>query len=164
MKENPEQKDESVLKWMWKRLTATQFEPDEAERNLQQKIREGPSVQGNKDSQIRYEDIVILKQIGEGSFAKVYLVKVPCKYGQRLLAMKSQLKAKLVRQKTIKYAITEAEVMSGLEHPFCLGLTFYLHTPDYMHLVFDYMECGDLAQQLDLTQKFGEQLSSFIAA
>ena len=54
--------------------------------------------------------------------------------------------------------------MKQLDHPYVLKLLYCFQTPDYMHMVMELCEHGDLSMQLDMHQYFDEQLARFIAA
>lgn len=60
--------------------------------------------------------------------------------------------------------MTEAQIMKQLDHPYVLKLLYCFQTPDYMHMVMELCEHGDLSMQLDTHQYFDEQLARFIAA
>ena len=61
-----------------------------------------------------------MELIGEGSFGKVYRVKIEGK----VYAMKSMNKKYLISNKQIKYAVGEATIMKDLDHPYVLRLEY----------------------------------------
>jgi serum/glucocorticoid-regulated kinase 2 len=102
------------------------------------------------------------KLLGEGSFGKVFQVEL-LKTGKKY-ALKSMQKQFLISNNQIKYAVTEAEIMKGLEHPFVLQLEYCFQTPEYLHMVMELVEHGDLSQQLDHLNYLEEPIARFITA
>lgn len=60
--------------------------------------------------------------LGEGSFGKVYRVRH--KESGKCYAMKSMQKQFLISNNQIKYAVTEADIMKALDHPYVLRLEY----------------------------------------
>ena len=54
--------------------------------------------------------------------------------------------------------------MKKLDHSYVLKLMYTFQTPEYMHMVMELCEHGDLSKQLDQHQYFEENLARFIAA
>ena len=54
--------------------------------------------------------------------------------------------------------------MKELDHPYVLRMDYSFQTPDYLHMVMELCEHGDLAQQLDQHQFLEEPLAKFITA
>jgi serine/threonine protein kinase len=50
----------------------------------------------------------------------------------------------LIKNKQIKYAVSEAEIMSEFDHPYCLRLDYTFQTPDHLHMVMELIDNGDL--------------------
>jgi len=63
-----------------------------------------------------------------------------------MYAMKSMQKQFLISNNQIKYAVSEAEIMRGLSHPYVLRLDFAFQTPEHLHMVMELIENGDLSQ------------------
>jgi serine/threonine protein kinase len=63
-----------------------------------------------------------------------------------MYAMKSMQKQFLISNNQIKYAVSEAEIMKGLSHPYVLRLDFAFQTPEHLHMVMELIENGDLSQ------------------
>ena len=60
--------------------------------------------------------------LGTGSFGEVFLVEH--KTDQNLFAMKVLSKKKIKEENLKKYAITERNVMSSMDHPFIIQLRY----------------------------------------
>ena len=111
---------------------------------------------------VKFSDFEVLELIGEGSFGRVFRVKK--RDTGKVYAMKSMKKSLLIQQNQIRYAVTEAQIMKQMDHSYVLKLIYCFQTPDYMHMVMELCENGDLSMQLDMHQYFDEQLARFIAA
>ena len=111
---------------------------------------------------VKFADFDVFNLLGEGSFGKVF--KERHKQSGHLYAMKSMQKQFLISNNQIKYAVTEAEIMKGLEHPYVLRLDYTFQTPDHLHMVMELIDNGDLSQHLDSLQFIEEPLARFITA
>jgi serine/threonine protein kinase len=93
---------------------------------------------------LRFDDFEILDLLGEGSFGRVFRVQKKNAPGHHF-AMKSMKKQGLIQNGQIKYAVSEAAIMREQNHPYVLKLESTFQTPDYMHMVMEVCESGDLA-------------------
>jgi serine/threonine protein kinase len=82
----------------------------------------------------------------------------------KLYAMKSINKQFVIANNQIRYAVTEAEIMRELSHPFVLSLQYTFQTPEHLHMVMELIENGDLSQHLDHLQFIEEPQAKFITA
>jgi len=71
---------------------------------------------------INLEDFHIMKVIGRGTFGKVYMVKK--KDTNEIYAMKVLKKSVLVKNKHLKYAITECNVLKWADHPYIIKMHY----------------------------------------
>ena len=71
---------------------------------------------------VKFSDFEVIEMIGEGSFGKVY--RVMKRDTGKLYAMKSMKKSLLIQQNQIRYAVTEAQIMKQLDHPYVLKLLY----------------------------------------
>ena len=69
---------------------------------------------------------------------------------KKLFAMKVLAKSKIRSQNLIKYALTERNVMSVMQHPFIVKLRYAFQTHDKLFLICDYCPGGDLSQYLEI--------------
>lgn len=74
--------------------------------------------------------------LGKGSFGEVYLVE---KQGtNRLFAMKVLRKDRILNQNLTRYAKTERNVLSIMDHPFIVKLNYAFQTESKLYLILDY--------------------------
>ncbi len=92
--------------------------------------------------------------LGRGSFGEVFLVRRKGEEG--LLAMKVLQKARLATHNLRRYAMTERNVMSALDHPFMVRLAYAFQSPSRLFLVMDYYPGGDLGKAITRRKCFGE--------
>lgn len=92
--------------------------------------------------------------LGTGSFGEVYLVE---KISDRSLhAMKVLCKDKIFEHKLARYAKTERNVLSVINHPFIVRLNFSFQTQNELFLILQYCPGGDLSEYLHVEKKFNE--------
>lgn len=77
----------------------------------------------NKINPTHFEPMQLL---GTGSFGEVYLVRK--RSSGVLYAMKVQSKHKIISNNLVKYAQTERNVLSYIEHPFIVNLNYAFQT------------------------------------
>jgi len=71
---------------------------------------------------VKFSDFDVIELIGEGSFGKVF--RVIKRDTGKTYAMKSMKKSLLIQQNQIRYAVTEAQIMKQLDHPYVLKLIY----------------------------------------
>lgn len=84
-----------------------------------------------------------MQLLGTGSFGEVYLVRK--KSSGIYYAMKIQSKHKIFSNNLVKYAQTERNVLSYIEHPFIVNLNYAFQTNQKLYLIMEYCEGGDLS-------------------
>lgn len=63
----------------------------------------------------------------------------------KIYAMKSMSKKQLINNNQVRYAVTEAQIMKELDHCYVLKLMYTFQTPEYLHMVMELCEHGDLS-------------------
>lgn len=99
-------------------------------------------------------DFEALQELGKGSFGEVFLVQKRdsgCRY-----AMKVLRKDKIIGQNLLKYALTERNVLSYVEHPFIVKLHYAFQTSEKLFLILDYCSGGDMGWHLQREKRFNE--------
>lgn len=108
---------------------------------------------GSQKKKLALSSFEILKSIGNGAFAKVFLVRL--KGGNKLYALK------LIPKKTIRndYALgsilKEREILLKSNHPFILKLRYSFQDPAYFCYVMDYMKGGPISKYIEGEGKNG---------
>lgn len=92
--------------------------------------------------------------LGTGSFGEVYLVEKIS--DNSLHAMKVLCKDKIFEHKLARYAMTERNVLSVINHPFIVKLNFSFQTQNELFLILQYCPGGDLSEYLHVEKKFNE--------
>ena len=80
-----------------------------------------------------------LRQIGQGGFADVHLVRSR-KYNQQFAA-----KVTLINDEMLSKQSSEIQMLMKLSHPNIIGLYAYFHDAAYLYIILDYCPNGSLA-------------------
>eukprot|EP00347_Sterkiella_histriomuscorum_P006016 403354389 len=80
------------------------------------------------------------------------------------MAMKAMKKQFLIQNQQIKYAVSESKIMQTLDHPYLLKMNYAFQTPQYLYMVTEFCQNGDLSYHLDQLQFLDEKLAKFITA
>jgi serine/threonine protein kinase len=100
--------------------------------------------------------------LGTGSFGEVYLVeKIE---DHRYFAMKVLSKSKVMSHNLTRYALTERNVLSFMNHPFIVKLDFAFQTKEKLFLILEYCPGGDLAEYLQVEKRFKEERAKIYTA
>lgn len=109
------------------------------------------------------EDFELLRVIGRGSYAKVYLVEL--KSTKRTYAMKVIKKALVTDDEDIDWVQTEKHVFeTASNHPFLVGLHSCFQTPSRLFFVIEFVRGGDLMFHMQRQRRLPEEHVRFYAA
>lgn len=111
----------------------------------------------NKGQTITPEDFIYYKMLGKGSFGEVFLVRKKGDESNKFLAMKVLSKDKILGKNLKRYALTERNVMSVINHPFMVKLHYAFQTPSKLFLVMDYYPGGDLGKLITKKKAIPEE-------
>ena len=100
-----------------------------------------------------------LLQLGKGSFGEVYLVE-KIDTGEQY-ALKVLRKDKVLGNNLVRYAFTERNILSEINHPYIVRLNFAFQTPEKLAFVMDYCPGGDLGTHLAREKHFTEEKARF---
>ncbi|KAJ3154550.1 camp-dependent protein kinase catalytic subunit [Geranomyces michiganensis] len=111
----------------------------------------------------KYElgDFVLQKSLGQGAFAKVYLVKR--NVDGKLFALKSMRKDNVVKMQQVQHVQNERHLMENLRNPFLVGLEATFQDSQHIFMIIDYMPGGDLFSQIQRLNHLDEPLARFYA-
>ena len=112
-------------------------------------------------NKINFKSFEILELLGEGSFGKVF--KVRLKKTNEIFAMKVLNKSYLLKKKLLRYAITECNILKESNCPFILKLHYSFQTPDNLYMILDYCSLGDLSYQLQISLLEEDEAKFYIA-
>ena len=108
---------------------------------------------------ISLKDFKIIKQIGKGSFGKVYLV-----YSKNLneyFAMKVLNKKFISLEDQEEHTKTERFILEKINNPFIISLKFSFQTQKNLFLITDFINGGEIYHLLQEKGKFSEELTKF---
>ncbi|KAJ3441240.1 non-specific serine/threonine protein kinase [Anaeramoeba flamelloides] len=103
-----------------------------------------------------------LKEIGKGSFGKVYLVEE--KETGKIFAMKVLVKKEMIKRKQIKNLLTEHELLEKIKCPFIVDFHSSFQNKEKIFFVMEYLSGGDLYDRLNIDQTFSEERVLLYAA
>jgi serum/glucocorticoid-regulated kinase 2 len=144
------------MKEMQKRV---ELEPDEIMKikNTDVELLDDGILKG-----IGFKSFDIDEILGHGAFGKVF--KCRLKGSNKVYAMKVLKKAFLYKNKHLKYAITECNILKQAENPFVIKMHYSFQTPDNLYMILDYCSGCDLAYHLNKKQIFDEEEAKFFIA
>ena len=111
---------------------------------------------------ISLEDFEILKLIGKGSFAKVYLVRN--KTNQKLYSMKKLDKPFLKKNKQEQHIINERILLSKMNNPFLVKLYCCFQDHEHLYFIMEFIQGGELFFHLRREIRFDDEKTSFYIA
>ena len=78
--------------------------------------------------------------------------------------MKVLQKSKVQQHNLKRYALTERNILSSIDHPFIVKAQYAFQTPEKLYLVLDYCPGGDLSEYLQLEKRFNEDKTRLYAS
>lgn len=94
----------------------------------------------------RLDDFIIVKQLGTGTFGRVYLARyrsVP-----KYFALKSLRKVDVMRLKQVDHAQNERSLLSRINHPFIIKLYSAMQDHRFLYMLMEYAPGGELFHYL----------------
>ncbi|KAJ3077838.1 camp-dependent protein kinase catalytic subunit [Quaeritorhiza haematococci] len=101
------------------------------------------------------DDFHIVRRVGKGGFASVYLVRLRVSTG-KYWALKAIKKADVVRLKQEKQILNEKNILKSIKHPFIVELFSTFQDVCHLYMVMEYVAGGDLFSFLRKVQRFSE--------
>ena len=96
--------------------------------------------------------------IGKGGFGKVW--KVQYKKNNNLYALKQISKAKIIEKKSERAIKYERDLLAKIHHPFIVNMHYSFQDYEYLYIVLDLLNGGDLRFHLSQNKKFTEEQTS----
>ena len=119
--------------------------------------------QQQKQRQMGLDDFELIKVIGRGSYAKVFLVEY--KRTRKCYAMKVIKKSKVNDDEDIDWVQTEKHIFEqATNHPFLVGLHSCFQTESNLFFVIEYLCGGDLMYHMQRKCKLPEDHARFYSA
>ena len=112
--------------------------------------------------QIKIEAFELLKVIGRGSFAKVYMAKK--KDTEQIYAIKALKKDYMMQTNQMKNIKIERDIMQQINHPFVVKLNYAFQSEHSLYFVTEFLNGGELFFHLCNETRFSEERSRFYAA
>jgi len=117
---------------------------------------------------LRQEDFELIKTLGTGTFARVWLVRlINPKDGDqnKVFALKVLRKFDVIRLKQVEHVRNERNVLAAVAgHPFITTMVASFQDADSLYMLLDYCPGGEVFSYLRRARRFNEPTSQFYAA
>ncbi|KAF3045237.1 serine/threonine protein kinase, AGC [Didymella heteroderae] len=158
--DKPREKEKHTLaQWEAQRHTLS---PDEIDKGPEQKTV------GHSSKVLREEDFELIKTLGTGTFARVWLVRLKdAQQGDedKVFALKILRKVDVIRLKQVEHVRNERNVLAKVAgHPFITTMVASFQSMDSLYMVLDYCPGGEVFSYLRRARRFNEPTSQFYAA
>ena len=120
--------------------------------------------------QTKIEDFDILKTIGTGTFARVYLCKHrddkkntsnTSKSANSYYALKVLSMHEVIRLKQVDHVKNEKSILLEINHPFLVDMIWHYKDDRNLYMLFPYICGGELFSYLRSTGRFSETTTKF---
>lgn len=108
------------------------------------------------------DSFAFIERLGKGSFGEVFQVKH--KRTGEVYAMKILRKSHVMNRNYLRYAVTERNVLSFIDHPYIVSLHFAFQTSGYLVLVLHFCSGGNLQRLIERERKLQEPLAWLYSA
>ncbi|KAI8999376.1 kinase-like domain-containing protein, partial [Gaertneriomyces semiglobifer] len=106
------------------------------------------------------DDFHIVRRVGKGGFATVFLVRLRHSTG-RYYALKAIKKQDIVKLRQEKQIMNEKIILRSINHPFVVELYHTFQNPTYLFMTMEFVAGGDLFSYLRKVQRFEEEDAKF---
>jgi len=136
--------------------------PDEIDKDPNTKVV------GHSSKVLREEDFELIKTLGTGTFARVWLVRLKNARPEdedKVFALKILRKVDVIRLKQVEHVRNERNVLAKVAgHPFITTMVASFQSLESLYMVLDYCPGGEVFSYLRRARRFNEPTSQFYAA
>ena len=111
---------------------------------------------------ISLSDFDIMKLIGKGSFAKVYLVRN--RFNNKIYSMKKLNKPFIKKNRQEQNIINERILLSKMNYPFLVKLYCCFQDKEYLYFIMEFIQGGELFFHLHREIRFDDEKTRFYIA
>ncbi|KAJ3434529.1 serine/threonine-protein kinase ndrb-related [Anaeramoeba flamelloides] len=115
-----------------------------------------------KLQRLKVTDFQIVKIIGKGAFGTIQLVKD--KSNNKICAMKTLKKTKMIAHGQVDHVKTERDLMVLIDNPWVVNLFYSFQDENYLYLIMEYVPGGDMMTHLIRNQVLTEEQTKFYIA
>lgn len=126
------------------------------------KLQIGVEFVENRAGKLSIDDFELLKLVGKGSFGKVMQVRK--KDTNRIYAVKTIRKAKIISRAEVTHTLAERSVLAQINNPFIVPLKFSFQSPEKLYFVLAFVNGGELFYHLTKEGRFDINRSRFYTA
>ena len=123
---------------------------------------------GHSSKVLRRDDFDLVKTLGTGTFARVWLVKLANRRGSdgnKVFALKILRKVDVIRLKQVEHVRNERNVLAAVAgHPFITTMVASFQDAETLYMLLDYCPGGEVFSYLRRARRFNEPTSQFYAA
>ena len=113
-----------------------------------------------KQRTMTLDDYYIIRRVGKGGFATVFLVRLKGSTG-RYYALKALKKSELVKMKQEKQIMNEKNILLQLKHGFLVELYTTFQNQSHLFMIMEFVAGGDLFTFLRKSKFFAEPHAKF---
>ncbi|KAH6448648.1 hypothetical protein HBI59_086480 [Parastagonospora nodorum] len=158
--DRPREEEKRTLA-QWEQQKGT-LSPDEIYKDPEQKVV------GHSSKVLREEDFELIKTLGTGTFARVWLVRLKHAKAEdedKVFALKILRKVDVIRLKQVEHVRNERNVLAKVAgHPFITTMVASFQSLESLYMVLDYCPGGEVFSYLRRARRFNEPTSQFYAA
>ncbi|RAL08622.1 cAMP-dependent protein kinase [Aspergillus homomorphus CBS 101889] len=122
---------------------------------------------GISTRRLNVNDFALLKTLGTGTFARVWLVKSKEEQQRKdkVYALKMLRKADVIKLKQVEHVRNERKTLADVSgHPFVTTLIASFSDDQHLYMLLDYCPGGEIFSYLRRARRFNENTSKFYAA
>ncbi|KAF2469303.1 Pkinase-domain-containing protein [Lindgomyces ingoldianus] len=123
---------------------------------------------GHSSQVLRQDDFELIKTLGTGTFARVWLVRLNNARDEdqnKVFALKILRKVDVIRLKQVEHVRNERNVLAAVAgHPFITTMVASFQDHDSLYMLLDYCPGGEVFSYLRRARRFNEPTSQFYAA